>query len=90
MALTRAYAKQIGLVKPKVNLHAALDIVGVKKFADKHNAKTDSQNTYLLLRNLIEEKKMDYLPFIKTAEHHITTHDPEGALAALDNDMDIG
>jgi len=87
MALTRAYAKQIGLVKPKVNLHAALDIVGVKKFADKHNAKTDSQNTYLLLRNLIEEKKMDYLPFIKTAEHKITTHDPEAALAALDDDI---
>ena len=57
--MTRYYAKQIGLVKPKVNLHAACDIVGIKKVSAKHNAKSDSQNSYLLWKNLVEDKKMD-------------------------------
>jgi len=69
MALTRAYAKQIGLVKPKVNLAAACDIAGIKKIAQAHASKMDSRNTYLLWQNLVEDKKMDYLPFIKTNEH---------------------
>ena len=80
--MTKAYAKQIGLVKPKVNLHAACDIVGVKKLSDAHNAKVDSRNSYLLWKNLVEDKKVDYLPFIKTAEHIINpqTIDEEGGL----------
>src|ERR1035437_3500109 len=41
-------AKRNGLPKLKVNLHAACDLVGIKKFADAHNAKVDSRNTYLL------------------------------------------
>jgi DNA polymerase III epsilon subunit-like protein len=71
--LTKAYAKQIGLVKPKVNLHAACDIVGIKKLSDAHNARVDSRNTYLLHRDLVEVKKVDYLPFIKTAVHSFQT-----------------
>ena len=67
--MTRHYAKQIGLVKPKVNLHAACDITGVKKLSSAHNAKTDTRNTYLLWKNLVEDKKVDYLPFVKTAIH---------------------
>jgi DNA polymerase III alpha subunit (gram-positive type) len=67
--MTKAYAKQIGLVKPKVNLHAACEILGIKKFSDAHNAKVDSRNSYLLWKSLVEEKKVDYLPFIKTAAH---------------------
>ena len=69
--LTKMYAKQIGLVKPKVNLHSACDIVGIKKMSEAHNAKVDSINTFLLWKNLVEEKNMDYLPFIKTASHEI-------------------
>lgn len=69
MSLSREYAKKIGLVKPKVNLHAACDIVGIKKLSEAHNAKVDSRNTYLLHRDLVEVKKVDYLPFIKTAAH---------------------
>lgn len=78
MAMTRAYikktgldedAKKKGLPKLKVNLHAACDIVGVKKISEAHNAKVDSRNTYLLHRNLVEEKQVDYLPLIKTAVH---------------------
>ena len=71
MALTKQYAKQIGLVKPKVNLHAACDIVGIKKLSEAHASKVDSRNTFLLWKNLIEEKKIDHLPFIKTAVHSI-------------------
>lgn len=50
-------------------LHACCDMVGIKKLSEAHNAKVDSRNTYLLYRNLIEEKKVDYLPFIKTEIH---------------------
>lgn len=71
MSLTRDYAKQIGLVKPKVNLHASCDIVGIKKLSEAHNAKVDSRNTYLLHRSLVEDKKVNYLPFVKTAVHSV-------------------
>jgi DNA polymerase III epsilon subunit-like protein len=69
ISLTREYAKQQGIIKPKVNLHAACDLVGIKKLSDAHNAKVDSRNTYLLHNNLVTEKNIDYLPFIKTAAH---------------------
>ena len=83
MAMTRAYIKKMGideeykkrgLPKPKVNLHAACDIVGIKKISEAHNAKVDSRNTYLLHKNLVEDKQLDYLPLIKTAVH--TLHTP--------------
>jgi DNA polymerase III epsilon subunit-like protein len=67
--------KAQGLAKAKVNLHDACDIVGIKKFADKHDAKTDSRNTYLLHHHLINERKIDHLPFIKTAIHSIAAED---------------
>ncbi len=78
--MTKHYAKQIGLVRPKVNLHAACEIVGIKKFSDAHNAKVDSRNSYLLWKDLIENKKMDHLPFVKTAAHEVATQstDDEG------------
>lgn len=78
MALTREYAKKVGLMvkglpKPKVNLHAACDLVGINKISEAHNAKVDSRNTYLLHRNLVEEKKVDYLPLIKTSLHIVNS-----------------
>lgn len=76
MSLTRDYAKKIGLVKPKVNLHAACDIVGIKKISEAHNAKVDSRNTFLLHRDLVETKNVDYLPFIKTATHEYVVPNP--------------
>jgi len=75
ISLTKEYARKIGLHKPKVSLHAACDIVGVKKLSDAHNAKVDSRNCFLLHRNLIEEKKINYLPFIKTAVHSTQSED---------------
>lgn len=71
MSLTREYAKKQGIVKPKVNLHASCDLVGIKKISEAHNAKVDSRNTFLLHRNLVEEKNVDVLPFIKTAIHTV-------------------
>lgn len=73
MSLTREYAKQNGIIKPKVNLHASCDLVGIKKISEAHNAKVDSRNTFLLHRSLVEDKKVDYLPFVKTAVHTVVT-----------------
>lgn len=67
--MVKEYAKQQGIVKPKVNLQAACDLVGIKKFSAQHNAKVDSRNLYLLYRDLVDNKKIDYLPFIKTHIH---------------------
>ena len=84
MALTKDYAKKQGLVskgvKQSFSLHAACDLMGIKKISDAHNAKVDSRNTFLLHRNLVEEKKADYLALIKTAIHTIddATKDDEG------------
>lgn len=69
LPMIKSYAKQNELGKVKVNLQAACDIVGVKKFAQAHSAKSDSRNSYLLWQDLVEVKKMDYLSFIKTAPH---------------------
>lgn len=83
MSLTREFLKVSGieadhkakgLKKPSVNLHASCDWVGIKKLSDAHNAKVDSRNTYLLHRSLVEDKKVDYLPFIKTAIHTVNTN----------------
>lgn len=52
-------------------LHACCDMVGIKKISEAHNAKVDSRNTYLLHRSLIEDKKVDHLPLIKTSVHSV-------------------
>lgn len=70
MALTREYAKKIGLVKPKVNLQASCELLGIKKTAGVHNAKSDSKNTYLLYKELVDNQKINYLPYIKTIPHN--------------------
>lgn len=80
ISLTKDYAKKTGLVskgtKQSFKLHDACELVGIRKFSDAHNAKVDSRNTYLLHRDLIEEKKVDYLPFIKTDVHTLIATTP--------------
>lgn len=71
MALTKQYAKSIGLVKPKVNLKAACDMVGIKQISGAHASKVDSRNTYMLHKKLVDDLKVDYLPLIKTAAHSV-------------------
>lgn len=86
MALTKDYAVKLGMKKPKVNLHAACDIVGVKKLSAAHASKVDSRNTYLLWKNLMEEKKVNYLPFIKTAVHSLNKQESEEESDLIDFD----
>lgn len=78
--LTRAFLKLNGIKTRKVNLHASCDYVGINKISEAHNAKVDSRNTYLLHKALVEDKKIDYLPFIKTAVHSLSADsgDDEG------------
>lgn len=77
IALTKVYMKKVGINSRKTNLHAACDYVGIKKLSDAHNAKVDSRNTFLLHRDLVEVKGIDYLPLIKTIPHIIDTCDSE-------------
>jgi len=64
--------------KVSTQLHACCDMVGIKKFSEAHNAKVDSRNTYLLFRNLIDEKQIDYLPHIKTHVHTVVPPSDDG------------
>jgi DNA polymerase III epsilon subunit-like protein len=89
MALSREYAKSQGLMakgmpKQKVNLHAACDLVKINKLSEAHNAKVDSRNTYLLYKNLVDEKKVNYLPFIKTEIHYAAGTAPTDDTDGLD------
>jgi len=85
ISLTRDFAKKQGIKKPKVNLHAACDLVGIKKIASAHSAKVDSRNTYFLYKNLVEDKKIDYLPFIKTEPHIVSSSYDEADLSILED-----
>lgn len=90
MSLTKEFLKtadqsQMNIVKTatgrvSTQLHACCDMVGIKKISEAHNAKVDSRNTYLLYRNLVEEKKVDYLPHIKTFVHTVSSPTDDGGL----------
>ena len=75
--LTKTYTTKIGLQKPKLNLQSACDIVGVKKVAGMHSSKSDSRNTYLLYKDLVEQKNIDYIDLIKTSVHKINNSQEE-------------
>lgn len=77
ISLVKDYGKKNGMTKISAKLHDACDLLGIKKFADSHNAKVDSRNTYLIWRELIENRKVDFLPFIKTHFHNINSTDEE-------------
>ena len=77
MAMTKNYAKKAGIIKPKVNLQAACDIVGIKKYAAAHASKMDTRNTFLLWKDLCEQKGIDYLPMIKTEPHILNVRNEE-------------
>lgn len=80
MALTKKYIKQMGLGKQKANLQAACELLNVKKTsAAAHASKADSRNTYFLWKNL-EEKGIDHLPLIKTAQHILSSSNEEQGL----------
>lgn len=83
MSMVRLYAKDNGIIKPKVNLHASCDLLEIKKISKAHNAKVDSRNTYLLFDKLVNEKKQNFLPLIKTAVHVVSNNEESG----LDPDL---
>lgn len=79
---------QLNIVKTatgrvSTQLHACCDMVGIKKISEAHNAKVDSRNTYLLYRNLIDDKKVDYLPHVKTHVHTVVAPTDDGLDPAL-------
>lgn len=81
MHLTKQHAKNIGIVKPKINLQASCDLLQIKKVAGMHNAKSDTRNAYLLWEKLKSE--VDYLPLIKTFVHSLKNDDAEERLEDL-------
>ena len=78
--LSRKYAKEMGLTNQRFNLNAACELVGIKKVAGAHASKADARNTYLLWKDLVENKKVDYLPLIKTIPHIIDIEQEDGGL----------
>jgi len=74
--LTKAWAKTQGILKPKVALHNACDLLGIKKISEAHNARVDSRNGYMIWKKLIDNG-IDHLPHIKTFVHEITKSNNE-------------
>lgn len=80
MAMTKEFVKKADVTQLEIkktatgkisyNLHAACDIVGIKKLSEAHNAKVDSRNTYLLWKKLVDDG-IDHLPLIKSQPHLI-------------------
>ncbi len=68
---TKAYALKYGIPSEKFNLDASLDICGIVKRGEAHNAKTDTQNNYRLWVKLMESG-VDYLSAIKRTPHELS------------------
>ena len=65
---TRSFATKNGIIKPKLNLQASMELTGVKARPGAHNAVVDTQNAFLLWKKLMDEKG-DHLPQIKRVPH---------------------
>lgn len=63
--------------KISTTLHASCDMTGVNKIASAHNAKSDTRNTYMLWKKLVDEYEIDYLPHIKNFPHVIKKNEDE-------------
>ena len=56
--------------KVSTKLHSALELTGTKKATNKaHTAQSDTRNTFVLWKKLVEDHNIDYLPHIKTIPH---------------------
>lgn len=62
--MTKKWATQLGIERPKLTLGASLELVGIKAMPGVHNAVADTRNTYLLWKKGIENG-IDYLPALK-------------------------
>jgi len=79
--LIRAYTKNLD-IKTKVNLNASCDLMKIKKYSSAHSAKSDTRNTYLLWKSLIE--KVDYIRFIKNYPHILNSNIEDYDLTELE------
>ena len=87
LQMMRQYAKDKGMIKPKLGLEPSCDIFGIKKVAGSHTAKGDVRNNYFLYNKIIESG-FDYLPFIKTFPHNpirVSEEDVNDLLAEMDS-----
>lgn len=67
--LAHAFAKKMGITKPKLHLEAALTLTGAQPTnGTAHDAIKDARDCYRLFTKLIEEG-IDYLPKIKRIPH---------------------
>lgn len=69
LALSREYIKINGLPKQSLKLHAACDMMGIKKIASIHNAKSDTRNTFYLWDKLSKVPNLDIISKIKNIPH---------------------
>lgn len=89
LQMMRHYVKINKLGKQKVNLHASMDLLGLKKIAAKHDSKNDTRNNFILYKYLIEELKFDVLPFIKNHPHSINNSSNDGEERLNADDLEI-
>jgi DNA polymerase III epsilon subunit-like protein len=87
--LTKDWAKKQGMIKPKVALHNACDLLGIRKISEAHNARVDSRNGYMIWKKLVDNG-VDYLPFIKTFVHEVASDKSESELYDFDAVEDVG
>lgn len=56
--------------KTSTKLHSSLYLTGTTPVTSQmHTAKSDTRNTFMLWKKLVEDHKIDYLPFIKNFPH---------------------
>lgn len=56
--------------KTSTKLHSALYLTGTPPVTSQmHTAKSDTRNTFMLWKKMVDDHKMDYLPHIKTFPH---------------------
>jgi DNA polymerase III subunit epsilon len=68
LAICRKIVKRQGLIKPSLKLNDICDRFGIQKFAGQHSAAGDSRNTYMLLKQFMDNKE-DYIELIKSIPH---------------------
>ena len=80
--LTKDYQKKNGL-KGSAKLASACDLMGIKKVAGLHNAKSDTRNCYLLWKKFMDAG-IDHLQFIKNIPHREIEEDPNDLMEESD------
>ena len=68
--LSNANIEKTATGKISTKLSSALSLTGTKRAtSQQHTAQSDTRNTFMLWKKLVDEHKIDYLPHIKTFPH---------------------